>query len=561
MGARGPAISAAEAFCKFMMIHAENHGLQQAAKEDSLRAWGMKFCPRFFTNPSTCPLHEALNVELEELRLHRGRKVNIIAPRGYAKSTWIRLKILKSICEGSEHFILYIVDTGPQAERELAAIREELETNAELRRVYPLACAPGPEWNKGTLTTQSGCCISAFGTGKGVRGLKYKHYRPTLVILDDPDNDEDVLSPTKRQKNLDWFHRALMEVGHPGTNFAVVGTALHRDCIVMNLTKSGSGFRTIMFKAVPKMPVRMDLWDEWEQLYIHGTMKKTEQGAVIYQSDKADAFYALHHDEMHEGAVVQWPEHESLLALMQKRATNHGSFMSEKQNDPRDPNKCEFKEEWFNEEEGGAPVWYDMSDLQKRLVNEEHVTIVFADPATGGATRKHDYSATVQLHYFGDPWCYVEVNMEKQPVSELVDLLLTIAVQNKPYMIGFEENSFQKLIGDQITARAADPAAKHLNCPNIDKILHGLKHLGDKNTRISRLAPWFKRRFFRFQRQDTHTNILMQQILEHPHADHDDGTDALESALTLLTTHFKVGDVQSVQIEDAEAVDMPQELE
>lgn len=553
-------LSALEAFKRFMIIHAENHAIQQRAKNDSLRAWGMRFCPHLLRNPSSCPLHDALNVELEELRTNRGRKINIIAPRGYAKSTWIRLKILKAMCEGSERFILYIVDTGPQAERELAAIREELETNLELRKVYPLACSPGTEWNKGTLVTASGVCISAFGTGKGVRGLKFRQWRPTLIILDDPDNDEDVLSPTKRAKNLEWFHRALMQCGHPLTNFAVVGTALHRDCIVMNLTKAGSGFRTIMFKAVPSMPARMDLWDEWENLQIHGQMVKTEEGTITYESAEADAFYAMHHDALHLGAVVQWPEHETLHDLMKMRAVNHGAFMSEKQNDPRDPNKCEFKEEWFNEEDGGAPVWYNMSELAERLAKEQHVTVVYSDPATGGATKKHDYSAVIQLHYFGDPWCYVEVNMERMPINELVDLNIEIAIHNKPAIVAFEENAFQQLIGDQILARANDPAAPEMQCPWIGQVLQGVKNFGVKNTRISRLAPWFKRRFYRFQRQDSHTALLMQQILEHPHADHDDGPDALEGATTALTNNFEIGTTTSVGFDREGDVDATERL-
>ena len=89
---------------------------------------------------------------------------------------------------------------------------------------------------------------------------------------------------------------------------------------------------------------------------------------------------------------------------------------------------------------------------------------------------------------------------------------------------GIESNGFQQLMSEELLAKC--PLA-----PIIEIVNQGVH----KNTRISRLSIWFQRKFFIFKRGCRHTKILMQQIQDHPNADHDDGPDALEGAIRVLT--------------------------
>ena len=50
--------------------------------------------------------------------------------------------------------------------------------------------------------------------------------------MDDPQNRDHIVSALKRQRSIDWMNKDVCNAGSPATNLLVLGTALHRDCIV-----------------------------------------------------------------------------------------------------------------------------------------------------------------------------------------------------------------------------------------------------------------------------------------------------------------------------------------
>jgi len=465
--------------------------------------WGKEYVPHFFFRKG-CQFHEDIANILHNMTSKRGQKVLVLAPRGNAKSTICSmLAPLKAVCEASEKYILLLADTSEQAESYLKTIADELDYNEKLRDKYPLACKHGDVWNAGRIETANGVCIEALGKGKSVRGRKFRQYRPTLVILDDPQNDDDILSPSMREKDMNWFDKALIPCGDTETNYFIIGTNLHRECVV-NVLTTRSDFKCMRYASIQEWPKNMELWETWENLHYRG-------------GEAANTYYVEHKAMMDDGAKVMWPEKESLLELMLLRANiGHQAFACEKMNDPRDATKCEFDESWFDED-----VWYEK--LPKELIT---VVVGYADPAKGGETKKHDYSANILLHYSpSEHCCYITADIVKRPVNKLIDDINTLCKVHSPIVFGCEANGFQQLILDEAYARF----------PLLP--MQPIENFGThKNTRISRLSIWFQRRFFRFKRGCKHTKLLMQQILDHPHADHDDGTDALEGALRVLTS-------------------------
>jgi hypothetical protein len=494
----------------------------KASSSMTLMEWGMEYFPHFLGR-SMSPLHYTLAEVYDDITYNRGQRVNIVAPRGNAKTTWAQIKTMKAIVEATEHYILIISDTEKQAAGILDTIKMELESNEKLRQDYPVLLQKGPVWNNLRIETANGVCIEALGTGQKVRGKKFKQYRPTLILLDDPDNDEDVRSPTTRLQHIEWFDKALSQCGDTETNIVVVGTMLHRECIVGMLEKRPN-YKTIKFQSIMQWPDRMDLWAEWERLYWSAgiTMK---DGVASRESKEAAHFYENNYDEMHKGARVLWPEKEDLLKLMTQRASSgHAAFMSEKQNDPRDPSKCEFDEQWFEDTE------YEYEELQKRLsTNDKRIILIAADPAKGGETKKHDYSPIITLYFFGDAYCYIEVDMKRRPVTELTDRLIQTHKVVKSTAMGFESNGFQELIGDEIFFKARQQGVYDLHVVPMEN--YGVH----KNVRISRLSVYLQRKFFKFRKGCPDTQLLLQQLKDHPLADHDDGSDALEMALRMLT--------------------------
>jgi hypothetical protein len=107
--------------------------------------------------------------------------------------------------------------------------------------------------------------IRALGTGQKARGRYHGSHRPTLIIVDDPQNRDHIVSPLQRERSWEWLTKDVCVSGGPTTNIVVLGTPLHRECIVCRL-QSSPGWRTKAFKSIGQMPVRLDLWREWETI-------------------------------------------------------------------------------------------------------------------------------------------------------------------------------------------------------------------------------------------------------------------------------------------------------
>jgi len=482
----------------------------------SQKEWALKYTPHYFFR-GMCPLHDTLAQVGDDLKNDRnakvlggpnsggggGKRVLVIAPRGHAKSTWCSLAIpLRAICEGTERYIILVADTAGQAEAYLKSIASELDTNEDIRRDYPLACQHGETWNTERKETGNDVCIEALGKGNKARGRKFRQFRPSLIIVDDPQNGEDMLSATTRAKDVEWFNRELEPMGDKETNMFVVGTMLHRECLVGDIETRPS-YQVVKFAAIIDWPTALDtLWQEWVKLY-HTDAKACRD------------FYAKNTEALNEGARVLWPEKESLLELMTLREEiGHQAFASEKQNDPRDPSKCEFPSDWFED-----VMVKDFPTHTKRI------TVGFLDPALGLQTKKHDYPAIIVLHYLPElNKCLVECDMRKRPVNQRVDDVIEWHKIVRFTAFGVESVGFQQLVGQELMIKA----------PLLPTLL--VENTGQhKNTRISRLGIWLQRKFFLFKSGDPSTNILLQQLKDHPHSAHDDGPDAMEGALRVLT--------------------------
>lgn len=474
-----------------------------------LTDWAKRYLPHHVGKPYS-RLHTTLAKHYDESSQNRGTKICVIAPRGNAKTTMSLAKVLQSICEQREHYILIIMDTNIQAKALLQIVQQELESNASIAKDYPGAAGKGAVWNADRIETRNNICIEALGTGSKVRGKRYRQHRPTLVIVDDPDNDEDITSVTIRHANQNWFKKALMNVGTKETNYFVIGTMIHAECLVAECS-ARPDFTTIKFSSLIKWPP-MELWHIWAK--------------KLSNPEDAKLFYVVHKAEMDKDAEVLWPEEESLYDLMVLRESNgHAAFMSEKQNDPRDPSKCEFKKEWLLER-------YDHKYLLKRKDKEEHYTVTYTDPAKGKDVRRGDYSATVTLHYFpGDEFCYVECQVRKIPMADLPRALINWYKQTDTHIARIESVGFQELVGNEVQALAAQASL------NIALGPHNHKNT-KKDLRISWLGPWLQRGFYKFLDNDPDTELLLDQLENFPIADYDDGPDALQGAQATLTELF-----------------------
>ena len=306
---------------------------RQSGPPTLLDAWARHYLPGYFTRPES-RFHHWLIGQLQTLHARRGSRRALVAPRGSAKSTWVSLAYpLWVALQGYEPYILLLSDTQSQARLHLEAIKRELEDNLALAEAYPAAVGQGRPWGQDRIRLANGVVVEALGTGAKIRGRRNRAERPSLIVVDDPENDGHVSSALKRERSWSWFNRAVANAGTPETNVLVLGTALHRDCLVLRLTRT-AGWQARTFRAIEKWPERMDGWQQWEQVFTDVEDPEREL--------RAQAFYAANKTEMDRGCVLLWPERESLYELMVHRTTiGHAAFESEKQGNPINPEVCE----------------------------------------------------------------------------------------------------------------------------------------------------------------------------------------------------------------------------
>jgi len=477
-----------------------------------LLAWGRSLLPEHFAAPPSA-MHSWLAEELQTLHTERGRKLNVIGPRGGAKSTLGTLAyILRVACEGWEPYIWLVSDTRQQAQLHLENIKAELAGNQALAAAYPDACGEGSRWRAAAIQLNNGVAIEAYGTGQRIRGRRREAQRPTLIVCDDIQNDGHMSSAVQREKSHRWFHGALLQAGTPETNVLNLATALHRDALAMQL-QTTPGWRSRLFKSVVEWPERDDLWQEWEQLYAR--VDAFVEG-VPKSVDLARDFYLQRQQQMEQGAEVLWPEVEDLYTLMAMRAEmGRTAFEREKQGTPIDPEGCEWPESYFDDS-----IWFDdwPQDLKLRTLA--------LDPSKGSDARRGDYSAFVMLGVASDGVLYVDANLARRATPQMVTDGVALVEQFNPAMFGVEANQWQELLAGEFTAEfhrqgifAIEPAA--------------IRNYTNKQMRIRRLGPYLAQRRLKFRRRSPGVKLLVDQLRDFPSAAHDDGPDALEMALRL----------------------------
>jgi len=469
--------------------------------------WGREVLPSHFAKPASA-MHEWLGAELDRMRFERGSKVNLIGPRGSAKSTIATLcYVLHMALENSEPYIWIISDTKEQAQTHLENVKTELVENSQLARAYPRAVGRGRHWRSNSIELANSVVIESYGTGQAIRGRRRRADRPTLVVCDDLQNDGHIASAAQRESSWQWFHGTLLNAGTKDTNFVNLATALHRDALALRLHTT-PGWTSSRFSAIQSWPKNTALWDEWETLYCNHDHPNAKR--------EARAFYEQHRIEMEAGAVVLWPAEEDLYTLMKMRVeSGRTAFEREKQGSPVDPDLCEWPESYFGDE-----IWFE------RWPNELTIRTIALDPSKGQDARRGDYSAFVLLGIDRSGVVYVEADMARRPTPQMVADGVALCERFRPSVLGIEANQFQELLCGEFAAELARQGMTHVTSAAIHN--HAAKLM-----RIRRLGPYLSQRRLRFMARSPSTQLLVDQLRDFPAGAHDDGPDALEMAIRL----------------------------
>jgi predicted phage terminase large subunit-like protein len=344
-----------------------------------------------YDNPRPIP---PFHYEMWDLCCSANHKVAIAAPRRHAKSTAITYAyILTMMLTKLKSFCLLVSDTEGQAAEFLGAIKSVVTGNAQLKKDFGIKKILKEtetnlivQFNDGEMFR-----IVAKGSEQKVRGIKWLNKRPDLIVGDDLENDEIVLSPERREKFRKWFMNALLPCGSDNCDVRIVGTILHLDSMLNRRIKDPT----------------------WKSLFYRA---ETDFKDILWP----EKFSAEELREIYDGYVND---------------DNPEGYSQEYRNEPVDIQHLFFKKDYFldfERDNDGKPI----------LPNLEYFAA--ADFAIS-EKQKADYTAIVVCGVAPDSQIYVvDVRRFKGDALVIMDELFAVQQMWKPNMFTFESGQISK---------------------------------------------------------------------------------------------------------------------
>lgn len=183
--------------------------------------------------------------------------IAIQAPRGSAKSTVTTfLDAVHGICLRKERFIVIVQNTYAKAAGSLNNIKFEFRYNERLKEDFKVDMEIKDAEGDTVFRHPDGfmtrvLCKGADQLGS-IRGERFGAYRPTLILIDDLEDDEMVRNPERRNELEKQFNEVLNYAGESGETRTVVdGTILHDDSLLAKILSSDKykRFRKLFYRA------------------------------------------------------------------------------------------------------------------------------------------------------------------------------------------------------------------------------------------------------------------------------------------------------------------------
>ncbi len=480
--------------------------LRKLLGEMDIEFFAICYFPKYFDRQFG-QFHKELFAELKYMLSNKGLIEAFGLPREHGKSTINSFLFpLYSTLYNKSQFTLIISATEQIALPFLDMIKDELETNQLLKEDFGIEA--GSRWNNNEIWIRSrngiDSCIMIRGIDGSLRGIHYKQYRPTLVLLDDLLKDDTAKSESKRDQVKSTFRDVVIPIGTKDTNILVVGTILNEEDLMSDLLKGRiSGVRSIKKSAIINWSIRDDLWSEWEKLY--NDLKDLDR------IETAKSFFYDHKKEMLEETEILWEEYLDYYYLMcKKQSMGDKSFYKEMQNDPRSTDDYIFQNIFY---------WDKLSDF------EEMEVVVYIDPAIK-AGKRNDYSAiTVLGQDRKTKQMYViDGNIYKLLPDDLFKVAIEKIEMYYPEKIGFEVNQAQSYMKQKFE--------EELWKNKVHTPVEEVHSRGNKHERIISLEPDVKKGYILFNLANIGYNNQVKDY--NKFAKYDDAPDSLYGAVQLV---------------------------
>jgi len=213
---------------------------------DQLLLYGKIIMPKTFWADSP-----KVHYEVEEILLDpTKRKVNLILPRGLAKTTIAgEVKPLHHIFienHDTPKFVVIVSKTQSHSKDRLRKIKDVIEYSPEFRAIHGYWGEHSAlVWRDDMIALKNKSVILTRGLGQPIRGLNMYGMRPTLIILDDPEDENNTKTVDAMEDNLKWLLQGALpalDEKNGTSKIIVIGTPLNQRCIVETLAEMEDWF-------------------------------------------------------------------------------------------------------------------------------------------------------------------------------------------------------------------------------------------------------------------------------------------------------------------------------
>jgi len=418
-------------------------------------------------------MHREIHADLEEWP----KLYAVAAPRGTAKSTNITfLRTMHAIAFRLEEFILVISGTEEQSVAFLQDLRNEFSTNDIFCELFDLTLT---RESMTVLEINGKMFIQARGRGQKIRGRRYKHLRPTLILLDDAEDDESVSTPEQREKVDRWFWRQVFPAIHRQKGkIWVVGTILESHSLLAKLIKNKS-FKSKLFSI-------------------------TTNGKIDGESIWPDMF---------PKKVIM-----SMYNAM-KRSGREQDFFTEMMNKPLMDENRRFKASYLD--------FYDYK-TRHELMSECRVYMTVDLARKAGANNDDTAIVIVAVHPDGGRYV-LSIDADKTDAPETVKRVVDAIATYRPHAVGIEEEAFYLGLKGQIDSE--------LRRRRLYVIIEPIKHDNKRKTDriMNTLLPQFKLKEWKFPKNKPAWYMdFLSQYLEFNHTIKENEADDILDAMAML---------------------------
>tara|TARA_Y100001963_G_scaffold73395_1_gene102074 strand:+ start:3228 stop:4646 length:1419 start_codon:yes stop_codon:yes gene_type:complete len=203
--------------------------------------------------------------EIAEQLLNPDKKqINIVAPRGHAKSSIVGgIFPLHHLMYGEGQKLVVLVSrTQDHAVKLLGLLKDTMDYSEAFRSIFGYwGQHSARSWSKSEIELKDGSMVICKGTGQQLRGIKVGNQRPTLIIVDDPEDENNTKTAEAMENNLRWLLQSAVPSLDPMKGrIVIIGTPQHQRCMVETL-KGMHGWKNLTFK--PDFDKNIALWEDW----------------------------------------------------------------------------------------------------------------------------------------------------------------------------------------------------------------------------------------------------------------------------------------------------------